>query len=168
MPYCTYLRKSRADAEAEARGEGETLERHRKILFDLAKRLHLDVTKEYAEIVSGETIASRPVVQELLADVEQGLWNGVLVVEVERLARGDTIDQGIIAQTFKFSDTKIITPMKTYDQMCIRDSASCDSAQPSRFSHTLAEKSSHTSQCLNIVLLHSVNLPLPRLVSQCE
>lgn len=85
MPYCTYLRKSRADAEAEARGEGETLERHRKILFDLAKRLHLDVTKEYAEIVSGETIASRPVVQELLADVEQGLWNGVLVVEVERL-----------------------------------------------------------------------------------
>ena len=115
MPYCTYLRKSRADAEAEARGEGETLERHRKILFDLAKRLHLDVTKEYAEIVSGETIASRPVVQELLADVEQGLWNGVLVVEVERLARGDTIDQGIIAQTFKFSDTKIITPMKTYD-----------------------------------------------------
>jgi hypothetical protein len=24
-------------------------------------------------------------------------------MEVERLARGDTIDQGIIAQTFKFS-----------------------------------------------------------------
>lgn len=27
MPYAMYLRKSRADAEAEARGEGETLSR---------------------------------------------------------------------------------------------------------------------------------------------
>ena len=27
----------------------------------------------------------------------------------------DTIDQGIIAQTFKYSDTRIITPNKTYD-----------------------------------------------------
>src|SRR5690606_23760426 len=38
-----------------------------------------------------------------------------LVMEVERLARGDTIDQGIVAQTFKYSGTKIITPLKTYD-----------------------------------------------------
>jgi site-specific DNA recombinase len=28
--YCMYLRKSRADLDAEARGEGETLARHRK------------------------------------------------------------------------------------------------------------------------------------------
>ncbi|NMA85098.1 MAG: resolvase, partial [Epulopiscium sp.] len=34
--YCMYLRKSRADIEAEARGEGETLARHKKILLDLA------------------------------------------------------------------------------------------------------------------------------------
>ena len=34
---CIYLRKSRADREAEARGEGETLARHERILLDLAK-----------------------------------------------------------------------------------------------------------------------------------
>ena len=28
--HCAYLRKSRKDMEAEARGEGETLSRHRK------------------------------------------------------------------------------------------------------------------------------------------
>ena len=28
--YCMYLRKSRADIEAEERGEGETLKRHEK------------------------------------------------------------------------------------------------------------------------------------------
>lgn len=36
----------------------------------------------------------------------------MLVMEVERLARGDAIDQGIVAQTFKYSNTKIITPIK--------------------------------------------------------
>lgn len=115
MQYCIYLRKSRADAEAELRGEGETLARHEKTLIDLAKKLKLNITAIYKEVVSGETIAARPVVQQLLSEVEQGIWTGVLVMEVERLARGDTIDQGIISQAFKFSKTKIITPIKTYD-----------------------------------------------------
>ena len=114
--YCMYLRKSRADIEAEARGEGETLKRHEKMLFDLAKKLNISTSKLYKEgVMSGETISSRPVVQRLLNEVEQGKWQGVLVVEVERLARGDTIDQGIVAQAFKYSNTKIITPVKTYD-----------------------------------------------------
>ena len=39
LPYCMYLRKSRADLEAEARGEGETLKRHENILLELAKKL---------------------------------------------------------------------------------------------------------------------------------
>lgn len=115
MSYCLYVRKSRADAEAELHGEGETLARHTKILLELAKRRHLEVTQIYREIVSGETIAARPVMQQLLSEVEQGMWDGVLVMEIERLARGDTIDQGIVAQTFRYSDTKIITPMKDYD-----------------------------------------------------
>ena len=38
MPYCIYLRKSRADAEAEAHGEGETLARHERALLDIARR----------------------------------------------------------------------------------------------------------------------------------
>lgn len=113
--YCLYLRKSRADAEAEARGEGETLTRHKRTLLELANRLQLNVTEIHQEVVSGETIAARPAMQKLLSEVEKGVWAGVLVMEVERLARGDTIDQGIVAQTFKFSDTKIITPVKIYD-----------------------------------------------------
>ena len=113
--YIIYLRKSRADVEAEAHGEGETLTRHENALLELARRQHLNVTQIYREIVSGETIAARPVMQQLLSEVEQAIWTGVLVMEVERLARGDTMDQGLVAQTFKYSDTKIITPMKTYD-----------------------------------------------------
>ena len=113
--YSLYLRKSRADLEAEARGEGETLARHEKMLVELARRYSFSIGKIYREIVSGESIESRPVVQELLRDVESGKWKGVLVVEVERLARGDTMDQGRVAKSFKFSNTKIITPIKIYD-----------------------------------------------------
>ena len=115
MAYLIYLRKSRMDMEAEARGEGETLARHRTTLLALARRMGLEIGAIYEEIVSGETIAARPQMQRLLSEVEAGQWEGVLVMEVERLARGDSIDQGIVAQAFKYSGTKIITPAKTYD-----------------------------------------------------
>lgn len=115
MAYCMYLRKSRADDEAEMRGEGETLARHEDALLALSKKLNLSISTIYREIVSGETISSRPVILNLLNEVEKGYWEGVLVMEIERLARGDTIDQGIIAQTFKYSNTKIITPAKIYN-----------------------------------------------------
>ncbi len=39
--YCMYLRKSRADVEAEARGEGETLTRHQNMLMELSKKQNL-------------------------------------------------------------------------------------------------------------------------------
>ena len=113
--YALYLRKSRADLEAEAHGEGDTLARHEHILMELAKSRALPIGAIYREIVSGERIANRPVMQQLLSEVEDGRWKGVLVTETSRLARGDTIDQGIVAQAFKLSGTLIVTPSKIYD-----------------------------------------------------
>lgn len=113
--YCAYLRKSRKDIEAEAHGQGETLARHEKRLKDYANSVGIKISKFYKEVVSGETISARPVMQQLLSDVENGMWAGVLVVEVERLARGNTLDQGIVSNAFQYSNTKIITPLKTYD-----------------------------------------------------
>lgn len=115
MSYCLYLRKSRADIEAEQFGELETLARHEQYLMAFAGKLNLNITQIYREVVSGETIAARPMMQKLLSEVEQGTWEGVLVMEVERLARGNTLDQGIVSQAFQISGTKIITPTKTYD-----------------------------------------------------
>lgn len=115
MSYCIYLRKSRKDNEAEQRGEGETLARHEKALTEFAKNNGLEVTAIYREVVSGESIAARPQMQRLLSEVGENMFDGVIVMDIDRLARGNGIDQGIIAQTFLFSDTKIITPTKTYD-----------------------------------------------------
>jgi DNA invertase Pin-like site-specific DNA recombinase len=110
-----YLRKSRSDAEAEARGEGETLARHKQQLLELAAKQGLTITATYQELVSGDSIDDRPEMQKLLREVESCKFEAVLVMDVDRLARGNTIDQGRVAQTFKNSSTKIITPNKTYD-----------------------------------------------------
>ncbi|MBQ6675959.1 MAG: recombinase family protein [Ruminococcus sp.] len=115
--YAMYLRKSRADKELEALGEGETLSRHKRILTELSQRGGYEIGGIYEEIVSGETIAARPQMQQLLADVEAGRWEGVLVMELERLARGDSIDQGVVARAFKLTGTLIITPAKVYDPL---------------------------------------------------
>lgn len=115
MHAAVYLRKSRADLDDESRGHSDTLERHQKALLELANRLHVAVGKIYPEVVSGETIASRPQMQSLLHDLEQGMWDAVLVMEVARLTRGSQIDQGIIANAFKYTRTLIITPDKIYD-----------------------------------------------------
>ena len=109
-----YLRKSRKDKELEDKGI-DTLERHEKILRDLAAQQGYVIGEIYKEVVSGDSIDSRPEMQRLLKDVHNNKWPAVLVVELERLARGDTKDQGIVAEAFKYSETLIVTPMKTYN-----------------------------------------------------
>lgn len=115
--FAMYLRKSRADLELEALGEGETLAKHREMLSTLASRydIHPDQITVYQEIVSGESIEDRPQMQQLLEDVYAKKYKGILVVEVERLARGNTKDQGEVAEAFQLTNTKIITPGKVYD-----------------------------------------------------
>jgi DNA invertase Pin-like site-specific DNA recombinase len=106
-----YLRKSREDEELK----GETLARHEKMLIEYCARNNLHITKIYKEVVSGESIANRPQMQQLLDDVTAGLYHGVVCVEIERLSRGNQIDQCEILDVFKNSNTKIYTLQKTYD-----------------------------------------------------
>lgn len=113
--YDAYLRKSRADMELEKLKKFDTLKQHEKFLKDRAKQLGIKIRKTYKEVVSGESIQDRPEIQKVLKDVETGTIDGILVVEVERLTRGDAKDQGTVTQTFKYSNTKIITLNKIYD-----------------------------------------------------
>lgn len=117
--YAIYLRKSRADMEAEKLGEGETLTRHKKILTELAARKGLYIGKIYQEIVSGETIEARPEIQKLIEDCYKGKYKGILIVEVTRLSRGNQGDAQKILDCLKYSNRNngvlVITPTKTYD-----------------------------------------------------
>lgn len=114
--YLIYLRKSRKDRDLELQtGNFDTLQRHRDSLLALAKQRGYTIAHIYEEVVSGDTIAARPEMQKLLRAVETGDYAGVLVMEIPRLARGNTQDQGIVSETFQYSGTKIITPEKIYD-----------------------------------------------------
>lgn len=106
-----YLRKSREDEELKE----ETLTRHETMLLEYCNRNRLAVSKIYKEIVSGENIKNRPEMQKLLNDVSCGLYDGVVCVELERLSRGNPIDQCEILEVFKESNTKIYTLNKVYD-----------------------------------------------------
>ncbi|HHV38182.1 MAG TPA: recombinase family protein [Tepidimicrobium sp.] len=112
---CIYLRKSRADEEAEKHGEGETLNKHRQILLKVAREKELDIIKIREEVVSGESLIHRPEMLKLLKEVERGMYDAVLVMDIDRLGRGNMQEQGLILETFKKAKTKIITPMKIYD-----------------------------------------------------
>lgn len=117
--YVIYLRKSRADEDAEKYGDGDTLERHRKILTELAARRGLYVEKIYEEVVSGDTIEARPEIQKMIQDCYDGKYKGIIIMEVARLSRGNSGDAQIIMDCLKFSNHNngllVITPTKIYD-----------------------------------------------------
>lgn len=107
-----YLRKSR-DEENESRDI--TLARHEKLLLEYCERNNLIVKKIYKEVVSGESIAARLEMQRLLLDISAGKYDGVVCIEIERLSRGNQVDQAEILEVFKKTGTKIYTLNKIYD-----------------------------------------------------
>ena len=117
--YAMYLRKSRADIEAEKLGEGETLKRHKEILTKLAARNGLYVGKIFQEIVSGETIAARPQIQQMINECYEGKYKGIIIIDVDRLSRGNQGDMQTIMDCLKYSNNRngllVVTPTKTYD-----------------------------------------------------
>lgn len=117
MPeHLIYLRKSRADGEHET--VGEILARHEKILQDHAVKMLGEPLPEsciYREVVSGETIQDRPVIKQLLERIQKEPIKGVLTIEPQRLSRGDLSDCGTIIRAFRYTDTLVMTPTKTYD-----------------------------------------------------
>lgn len=114
--YLIYLRKSRQDDPNES--VEEVLRKHEMILQEYSlKNFGFRIKEEniYREVVSGETIDDRPMIQELYKRLEEEDIKGVLVVEPQRLTRGDLLDCGITVRTFKYTDTLVITPNKSYN-----------------------------------------------------
>ena len=107
-----YLRKSR---EEETESRETTLARHERMLTDYCRNNGLKIVKTFKEVVSGESLDSRPQARAMLAEVADGHFDGVAVIELERLSRGNQIDQVEILETFKNSNTKIYTLNKVYD-----------------------------------------------------
>lgn len=101
------------------RSQGEELSVLEKHLFDcenICKKHGWDYVI-YKEIESGDSIAERPVMQDLLDDVREKIYDAVIVTYYDRLGRGSGTDQDTIFSTFLNSDTLIIetTPFNVYN-----------------------------------------------------
>ena len=111
-----YLRKSRSDDPALT--VEEVLERHEARLQEWAmSNFNARIPEEniLREVVSGETIDDRPEMLRLLGMIESPKVQAILIVEPQRLSRGDLEDAGRIIKLFRYSNTLICTPPKIYD-----------------------------------------------------
>lgn len=117
VEYLIYLRKSRQDDPNET--IEEVLSKHEKTLQEYAlKHIGYRIPEQdiYREVVSGETIADRPMIKEVFSRLEkEKSIIGVLIKDVSRLTRGDLMDMGLVLHSFLYTNTHIITPSKTYD-----------------------------------------------------
>lgn len=120
MDALAYLRKSRKDIEEEKRqaeigNHFDTLDRHRQQLLEFARLKKINIIDILHEVESGEYISERPEMQRLLRRVENGEVDAVLCMDLDRLGRGDMVDQGTIYRIFRNSQTIIITPSEVID-----------------------------------------------------
>lgn len=114
--YIMYLRKSRADSADES--VEEVLSKHETMLQELAEReLGHKIPKDmiFREVVSGESIEDRPEMNKVLSMIESPTIKGVIIVEPQRLSRGDLVDCGNIVNAFRYTNTKIKTLTMEYD-----------------------------------------------------
>lgn len=119
-----YLRKSRTD-DATLTVE-EVLAKHEQMLDEWVERNLPGLGKvpeanRFREVVSGETIDSRPAVLEVLRLVESPEYKAIVIVEPQRLSRGDLEDIGRLVKLLRYSNTLVITLQYTYDLRDERD-----------------------------------------------
>jgi DNA invertase Pin-like site-specific DNA recombinase len=101
-----YLRKSRGETEKD-------LDKHSDALIEICndKGWKYEI---YKEIVSGDTIEMRPIIQQLLEDVEDDLYDAVMVIDQDRLSRGGTADSESIKETLVNSKTYLLNKMSSF------------------------------------------------------
>ena len=118
-----YLRKSRTDDPALT--VEEVLAKHETLLDEWVERhfpgQRVPEENRYREVVSGETIEDRPQVQEVLRKMESPKYKAVLVVEPQRLSRGDLEDVGRLMKLLRYTNTIVATTSEIYDLREERD-----------------------------------------------
>ena len=117
-----YLRKSRTDDPSLT--VSETVAKHEQMLddFSLDKwKALIPEENRFREIVSGETIEARPEIKKVLRLIEQDRFKAILIVEPQRLSRGDLQDIGYLSKILRFTNTKVITLQYSYDLADDRD-----------------------------------------------
>lgn len=110
-----YLRKSRAERNETIE---QVLSRHETLLQDFAIQTFGEKIPEeniYREVVSGETLDERVEIMKVFNRLEKETIKALLVIEPQRISRGDMLDCGRVVQILRYTQTLCVTITKTYD-----------------------------------------------------
>lgn len=117
-----YLRKSRTDDPALT--VSDVVAKHEQMLDEYSMRTWGKLIPEqnrFREVVSGETIEARPEIKKVLHLIEQDRFKAILIVEPQRLSRGDLEDIGRLSKLLRYTHTVVITLQYSYDLSDERD-----------------------------------------------
>lgn len=100
--YCLYARKSSEEDERQAL----SIDSQIKEMLHIAKREGLEISEIRRESHSAKASGARPVFKQLLADIRQGMFSGILTWAPDRLSRNagdlgslvDLMDQGLLKE----------------------------------------------------------------------
>lgn len=109
-----YLRRSRKDEEREKRTGEDTLSEQKALMTNVLDGMGIPYTQKQ-EIGSGDKISTRPVFQEIINELKNGIYDAIAVKEISRLGRGSMSDMGVIYDLVIEHRIYIITPYKIYD-----------------------------------------------------
>jgi DNA invertase Pin-like site-specific DNA recombinase len=106
--YCLYARKSTESDEQQAL----SIDSQVKEMTAIAERLKLNVVAIKRESHSAKASGQRPVFQELLKEIDQGIYNGILTWAPDRLSR----NAGDLGAVVDLMDEKKLIHIQTFGQ----------------------------------------------------
>jgi len=106
--YCLYARKSTESEERQVL----SIDSQVKEMIQLAERGKLDIVEIKRESHSAKTTGQRPVFNELLGDIRQGKFNGILTWAPDRISR----NAGDLGAIVDLMDEKLLLDIRTFSQ----------------------------------------------------
>ena len=106
--YCLYARKSTEQEDKQAL----SIESQVKEMQSLAEREGLEIVEIKREAHSSKEVGQRPVYNELMAEIRQGKFNGILTWAPDRLSR----NAGDLGSVVDLMDQKLLHEIRTYGQ----------------------------------------------------
>ncbi len=108
MKYCLYARKS---TEAEEK-QALSIDSQIKEMTQIAERENLNVVEIRRESHSAKEASQRPVFEEIVKDIDTGIFNGIITWAPDRLSR----NAGDLGKLVDRMDQKKLVQIKTFGQ----------------------------------------------------
>lgn len=108
IKYCLYARKSTEQEDKQAL----SIESQVREMISLAEREGLEIVEIKRESHSSKEVGQRPVYNELINEIRQGKFNGILTWAPDRLSR----NAGDLGAVVDLMDQKLLHEIRTYGQ----------------------------------------------------